>query len=195
MVCAAGRGDAQSSLLPHQITPSLDRNSSLFDISGPTPYSNALWWHTLDVSQNATHFTYDVKFYLEDPAAPEALEFDTNQTFGNVRYTWGTECSYKNTGMWDIWDPKNETWVTTNVPCKQVSPNGWHHLVWQFEKIEGGVHYIGVTLDGQYTPVDIRFGAQQNWPGQENDVAFQMDGNFQQKPYKVWLDQLSLTTW
>jgi hypothetical protein len=26
-------------------------------------------------------------------------------------------------------------------------------------------------------------------------VALQMDGDFQQSPYKVWLDKVSLTTW
>lgn len=194
-VCAAGRGEAQSSLLPHQITPSMDRDSSVFDISGATPYSNALWWRSLGVPQSATHFTYDVYFYLQNPAAPEALEFDTNQSYGNVRYTWGTECSYRNTGKWDIWDPRNEKWVTTSVPCKQVSANTWHHLVWQFEKVQGGVHYIGVELDGNFTSVDQRFGVQQNWGGNETDVAFQMDGDVQQTPYKVWLDQLNLTAW
>ncbi len=173
----------------------MDRDSSMFSISGSTPYSNALWWRTLDVPQSATHFTYDVFFYLEDPAAPEALEFDANQTYGNVRYTWGTECSYKNTGKWDIWDPPNGRWVPTNVPCPPVAPNTWHHLVWQFEKIQGGVHYIGVELDGKFTAVDQRFWVQQNWGGNETDVAFQMDGDVQQKPYKVWLDQLNLTTW
>lgn len=195
IACAGGRGHAQSSLVPHQITPSLGRDSSQFDISGSDSYSNALWWRTLDVPQSATHFTYDVYFYLEDPAAPEALEFDANQSYGGVRYTWGTQCSYRDTHKWDVWDPENQKWVSTSVPCKQVSAHAWHHLVWQFEKTQGGVRYVGLELDGNFSSVDMRFGVQQNWNAKETNVAFQMDGDIHQKPYKVWLDHLNLTHW
>jgi hypothetical protein len=194
-VCAAGLGVATSSMTPKQMSPSVGGDASVFSLGGSVPYSNALWWRSLDVPTSATHFTYDVYFYLQAPSAPEALEFDANQSYGGVRYTWGTECSYLNTGHWDIWDPKNQKWVTTSVPCKQASANVWHHLVWQFEKLNGQVHYIGVSLDGNFTQVDRLFEPQSNWNASETNVAFQMDGNFRQQSYNVWLDHLNLTTW
>jgi hypothetical protein len=141
------------------------------------------------------HFTYDLFFFLDDPHAPEALEFDVNQSFGGTRYTWGSECSYKNTGKWDIWNPQAFRWVTTSVPCKAVSANAWHHLVWQLERINGQVHYISLSLDGNDFKIDQYFSPQSNWNVEETDVAFQLDGDFQQKPYKVWLDKVNLSTW
>ncbi len=167
----------------------------MFTLGGPTAYSNALWWKDVNVDASETHFSYDLYFYLDDPNAPEALEFDVNQSFGGIRYTWGTECSFQNTGKWDVWDPKNEKWVTTSVPCKVVTANAWHHLTWQFEQSNGQVVYTGMQLDGVSGSVNQTFAAQPNWHSDETNVAFQMDGNFKQKPYKVWLDHVNLTTW
>lgn len=194
-VCAAGLGSAQSTMTPNQSSPSLDGAAALFTLGGNAAYSNALWWRPLTVANTITHFTYDLYFYVDNPNAPEALEFDVNQSFGGVRYTWGTECSFRNTGKWDIWNPSTATWVTTSIPCNPVSANSWHHLVWQFERVNGEVHYIGMQLDNTTANVDKLFPPQQNWHIDETDVAFQMDGDFRQTPYKVWLDRLDLTTW
>ena len=49
-------------------------------------------------------------------------------------------------------------------------------------------------LEPQQSPnnVDTYFTAQPNWTQEEIDVAFQMDGNFEQEPYSVWLDEVNL---
>ena len=193
--CASGMGNATSSKEDNQTSPSRDGSSSEFDIGGPTPYSNALWFRTLTPNNNATHFVYDLWFYIDRAQLPEALEFDVNQSFGGTRWVYGTECSYKDTGKWDVWDGSIHHWVKSNVPCPQVSSTTWHHLVWQFEHVNDKVHYISVTVDGQTFPVDMYLGTESNFAGEGVDVAFQMDGDSQQNPYSVWLDQVTLTEW
>ena len=194
--CASGLGDATSSMAPGQADPSLSGKSAKYTIGGNQPYSNAMWWKSLGRVAPMSHLTYDLYFYVSDASAPEALEFDVNQSYDNVRYTWGTECSYQDTGKWDIWNPSTEAWESTDVPCPQVSSNSWHHLIWQFEKVNGQVHYISVTLDGVVTKVDKYYGPQTNYAvGDDIDIAFQMDGNYRQDPYAVWLDQVSLKGW
>lgn len=192
--CASGMGNADSSMTANQPAPSLSGGSSVFWIAGPTAYSNALWWKELAPDSASTHFNYDLYFYLEDSNAPEALEFDVNQTISGTRYVWGTECSYRNTGYWQIWDSAGNKWFNTDVPCHPVEPKKWHHLVWQFERIANKVHYIGVTLDGNYTFVDKYFDPQQ-YGSSGLSVAFQLDGDYRQTPYKVWLDNVSLISW
>jgi hypothetical protein len=192
--CAGGLGDAISSIEQGVDTPSLSGNSARFTIGGNTGYSNALWWRSLGSGTPVSHFKYDVYFYLREPDKPEALEFDVNQSYNGTRYTWGTECSYKNTGRWDVWDPETLTWQTTAVPCPIVSADTWHHLVWQFERSNEQVHYVSVTLDGETTPVDLYYNPQSSWTrGDDINVAFQMDGDWRQDPYEVWLDELTLT--
>jgi len=182
-------------LTPNQQAPSLSGKSSQFTLGGPTQYSNALWWKSLGPNSTPTHFVYDLYFYMEHPGSPEALEFDINQSMHDVRYTWGTECSYRDTGHWDIWNPETEKWETTSVPCPVVSANTWHHLTWTVERVNGQVHYISVAVDGNVTPVDKYYNPQQQWPGADLNVAFQMDGDYRQDPYTVWLDNVSLSAW
>ena len=193
--CASGLGNATSTLTQDQQTPSLSGQSSLFTLGGPTGYSNALWWKSFGPNSTPTHFVYDVYFYLTAPNLPEALEFDTNQSFNDMRYTWGTECSYRNTGHWDIWNPEAERWETTSVACPVVSANAWHHLTWQVERINGQVHYISVTLDGNVNTVDKYYNPQPHYAGSDVNVAFQMDGDYRQDPYSVWLDNFTLSYW
>jgi len=194
-VCASGLGNATSSMTPNQHTPSLSGHSSVFDLGGPTAYSNALWWKSFGPNSTPTHFVYDLYFYMKDPTAPEALEFDINQSMNGTRYTWGSECSYRNTGFWDIWNDETLSWETTGVHCPVVSPDAWHHLTWQVERANGEVHYISLTLDGNVFTIDKYYHAQQGWNGTDVNVAFQMDGDYRQDAYSVWLDNVSLSAW
>jgi hypothetical protein len=193
--CASGLGNATSAMTPNQADPSVSGKSAHFEIGGPTPYSNALWWKSLPADKNSTHFVYDLYFYMKASWAPEALEFDVNQSMDGKRWVWGTECSYRDSGHWDIWDSEAGKWVTTDVPCPQVSENEWHHLTWTVERVDGKAHYISVELDGKVNTVDKYYNPQQNFQGTGMSVAFQMDGNYRQDPYSVWLDKVSLSAW
>jgi hypothetical protein len=194
-ICAAGLGEATSTMTPDQQDPSLSGHSSKFTLGGETHYSNALWWKQFGMDKKSKHFVYDLYFYLNDAHAPQALEFDINQGMDGVRYTWGTECSYRDSGHWDIWNPEGGEWVTTSVKCPEVEANTWHHLIWTVERVDGKLHYISVELDGKVSEVDKYFNPQRDWPGEILTVAFQMDGNYRQDPYKVWLDNVTLSAW
>lgn len=193
--CASGQGNAASSQTQNQSNPSLSGSSTLFWLGGNTPYSNALWWRGLSNDTSSTHFTYDLYFWIDNPGAAQSLEFDTNQAIGNNRYVWGTQCNFRGSGKWDIWDDQKGTWNPTAIPCPTVSANQWHHLTWQFERIGNQVHYISVSLDGKTSGVNAYRNFQTGHGGNGIDVAFQMDGDYQQSPYKVWLDKVSLTAW
>lgn len=193
--CASGLGNATSSKTDHQSTPARDGDSSKFSLGGSKGYSNALWWKALEPNSTFTHFNYDVWFYIDHPEVSQALEFDVNQSFDGTRYTWGSECNFKNTKKWDVWNPKAGKWVPSSVDCPVFSAATWHHLLWQLERVNNQVHYISLTVDGQVFPVDIFMDAQPNWAGNDIDVAFQLDGDVNQAPYNVWLNEVTLTEW
>jgi len=192
-VCASGLGQATTSQTQNLSTPSLSGASTEYSLGGKTGYSNALWWISLGGGTQLNTFTYDLDFYIDNADATEALEFDVNQSYGGTRFTWGTECSFKNTHFWDVWNPLTEAWVPTTVPCNPVTSNQWHHLTWQFNKVNDEVHYISITLDGVTSPVNMSFPPQPNWNQEDIDIAFQMDGNYNQTPYNVWLDNVTLS--
>ena len=193
-ICAAGIGTAVSAMTQAQSNPSMDGQSAQLSMGGPTGYSNMLYFNPIAGGDNVSHFTYDLYFYVDQPDLPQALEFDINQTFGGNRWVWGSECNFKGSGKWDIWDDING-WIPTSIACNPFPANTWTHLVWNVERVGNQVHYISLTVGDQTFNVDTYFQNQPDWTLEEIDVAFQMDGNYAQQPYNVWLDEVSLTAY
>ncbi len=193
-ICAAGLGTAQSTMTENQSTPAMDGKSAKFSMGGPTPYSNMLYFNPVASGNNVSHFTYDLYFYIDNPDAAQALEFDINQTYGGNRWVWGSECNFNGSGKWDIWDDING-WTPTSIACTPFPANTWIHLVWNVERVGNQVHYISLQVGDQTYNVDTYFQNQPDWTLEEIDVAFQMDGNYEQEPYNVWLDQVTLTAY
>jgi len=198
-ICAAGYGTPQSTMTQNVSNPSMDGKSAQFSMGGPwssctspPAYCNILYFNAVAGGNNVSHFTYDLYFYIDNPNAPQALEFDINQTFGGNRWVWGSECNFNGSGKWDIWDDVNG-WTPTIYDCKPFPASTWIHLVWNVERVGNQVHYISLTVGNQTYNVDTYFDNQADWTLEEIDVAFQMDGNYREEPYNVWLDQVTLT--
>lgn len=192
-ICAAGLGDAVSQMIPNQSAPSLSGSSAKFTMGGPSAYSNMLYYKALGGGRNTTHFVYEMSFYIDNPDVVQALEFDVNQSFDNKRWVFGTECNFRDTHRWDVWDGV-KGWQPTSIPCDPFPANTWIHLVWTFERVGDQVHYISLQINDQVHPLDLYFNREYNWTMEDINVAFQMDGDFQQDPFNVWVDNIKLTT-
>jgi hypothetical protein len=192
---AGGTGPIASfSMVQNQASPSLDGRSVKFSLGGATPYSDALWWKQLGAVNTASNFKYDLYFYLTNPAAAQSLEFDSNQANGSRRWIFGTQCNVRNGGVWDVWGNANGNWLSTGIPCTAPAAFVWHHLTWEFKRTSTQVVFIGFTYDGVTHYVNRTYTAAASGVNELN-VAFQMDGDFRQDPYSVWLDKISLTRW
>ncbi|HET9792534.1 MAG TPA: hypothetical protein VFR08_14645 [Candidatus Angelobacter sp.] len=192
---AGGTGPvATFSMVQNQASPSLDGRSVKFSLGGTTPYSDALWWKQLGAVNTASNFKYDLYFYLTNPAAAQSLEFDSNQANGSRRWIFGTQCNVKNGGVWDVWGNANGNWLSTGIPCTAPTAFVWHHLTWEFKRTSTQVVFIGFTYDGVTHYVNRTYTAAASGVNELN-VAFQMDGDYRQDPYSVWLDKISLTRW
>ena len=181
------------SMVQHQAL-SLSGNSTQFNIWGSTPYADVLWWKQLGGDNNATHFKYDVDFYLTAPQLAQALEFDANQSNGAQKFIFGTQCNIRNGAVWDVWDTADAAWRSTGVPCPAPAANVWHHLTWEFQRSSNQATFVAVTLDGNKHFVNQTYNAKP-MNATEINVAFQMDGDFAQHPYSVWLDNVTLSYW
>jgi hypothetical protein len=197
-VCASGNPNPPDSTMTEgQSSPAMDGKSAKFTMGGPNGYSNELYFNAIAGGDNVSHFTYDLYFYVDNPDAPQALEFDANQTFGGQRWVWGSECNFKgeNPPRWDIWDDEAGLWRETSIPCNPFPANTWVHLVWEFERVGNQVHYINLTVGDQVYSVDTFYNNQPDWTLEEIDVAFQMDLQQPPLPYNVWLDEVNLTAY
>lgn len=194
-VCAAGRGKADAWMAQNQKSPSMSGSAAEFHIGGATPYSNNLWWNQLGGNNGPSHFLYDFWVYTKDPEAPEAIEFDVNQSFGGTRWVFGTECNFKGTGKWDVWDGGAFRWRPSQVSCPTLQANTWTHFTWEFERVGHQVHYVSLTINGSKHPVDMYLPAEEHNGAYEINVAVQLDGNFRQQPYEIYVDNLNLIYW
>src|SRR5262249_43225694 len=116
-VCAGKWGDGPGTSHDMSIginSPSLSGSSAKFWVGG-TPWGAALWWHGLGGQDDMANFRYDLDFFTESLGAAQALEFDMNQNVGGKRYIFGTECDFRNTGTWRVWNSPAAPWVSTGV--------------------------------------------------------------------------------
>jgi hypothetical protein len=192
--CAGRNGTGAT--VPYSMTqnvssPSLDGKSVKFSMGGSTAYANALWWKQLGAKPSASHFTYNIDFYLTNPSAPQALEFDMNQSLNGRKYIFGTECSYRGSKQWDVWD-SSKHWIPTGIACPVLTAYIWHHLTVEVERSGTQTHFIAITLDGVKHYVN-RYQASQTSGSSELNVAFQMDENGSATNYSVWADKISMT--
>src|SRR6201989_3025466 len=59
-------------------SPSLSGSARVFQIASTHAWSDALWWKQLGAVNTAHNIVYDLYFYIKNPAASQALEFDSN---------------------------------------------------------------------------------------------------------------------
>lgn len=188
-------------------SPSMSGESTQYSLSGTTVYADALFNNHLigDFSSqgmpDSSHtlvptyhdFNYDVYFYTTNLAVSQALEFDINQFFDNLGFTWGHECRIAGGNEWDIWDNVDQHWVPTGIPC-YPNNNSWNHLTIQVQRTSNNqLLYQSITLNGVTSTLNQYYnpGSTAGWYGVT--VNYQMDGNYEQSPYSVYLDDLTFT--
>jgi len=188
-------------------SPSMSGNSSEFNVGGSAPYSDALYNNHLigDLSSQGMYdtnhkliptlhnFTYDVYFYGTNLGLSQAVEFDINQFFDNLGFIWGHECRIAGGNEWDVWDNQNARWTPTGIPCYPNS-NAWNHLTIQVQRTSSNeLLYQSITLNGVTNNLNWTFspGSAVGWYGVT--INYQMDGNYKQQPYDVYLDELTFT--
>jgi hypothetical protein len=188
-------------------SPSMDGKSSKFNLGGTTPYADVLWNNHLigdgssqglpDTNHTLVptlhNFTYDTYFYGTNLSLAENLEFDIAQFVDNKGFMFGTQCQIVNGSVWGIWDNVNAKWVSTTVPCKPSS-NSWNHLIIKVQRTsDDQLLYESITLNGVTTTLNKKYPPT-SAPGWWGVVLnFQLDGNYNQSDYSVYLDELNFT--
>lgn len=178
-----------------------------FNLGGTAPYSDALFVNHLigtDSSQgvpdndhkvipNLHNFTYDVNFYGTNLESAQALEFDINQFFDGQGFIWGQQCRIAGGHEWDIWDNVTRQWVPTGIAC-HPNDNSWNHVTIQVQRTSANkLLFQSITLNGNTSTLNQTYdpGTSGGWYG--ITINYQMDGDFKQSPYSIFLDKLTFT--
>ncbi|MFY9743420.1 MAG: Ig domain-containing protein [Candidatus Sulfotelmatobacter sp.] len=189
-------------------SPSMSGSSTEFNLGGTAVYTDALFNNHLigalssqgmpdnnhTLVPTLTTFTYDVYFYGTNLELSQAVEFDVNQFFNSMGFIWGHECRIAGGNEWDIWDNVTAHWVPTGVPCYPVD-NSWNHVTIQVQRTANNqLLYESISLNGVTSTLNQYYDpgtAPSNWYGVT--INYQMDGNYEQSPYSVYLDELTFS--
>ena len=175
-------------------TPSMTGKASEYWIGPKVAYSGALFWKQLGANAKASHFIYDLYFYVKDPNAPQALEFDMNQSVGNRKFIFGTQCDIRDHRDWDVWDTANGRWIKTGIACSAPPAYTWNHLVLEFSRSSSQTTFVSVTLNGKKSYINRTFNTY-GVNASELNTAVQLDGNSTHSAYSVWVDKMQVTAW
>lgn len=186
---------ANFSLTQHIATPSVSGSSAKYSLlAGTKPWGAALWFKTLGAHNNATHFLFDLYYYVDNPAAAQALEFYVTQNANGARYNIGAQCDVAG-HSWRMWDNTGHRWVGSPAICPTPAAKTWNHVIFEFQRQPGGNEiFTAVTLNGKRSLVNL---SMQHTPSSNSglDIAYQSDSNHVGAPYSVWLDKVNLTYW
>lgn len=138
-------------------------------------------------------FTYDLYFWV--PGSVEtswALEFDINQFVDGKSYIWGHECRVAGGHKWDTWSNQGKHWVVSDIDCNPVS-NAWNHLILHVHRTsDNHLVFDSITLNG-YTASANRTDSPTDTSWYGITVNYQIDGNANQDPYTVFLQNVNFT--
>jgi hypothetical protein len=189
-------------------SPSLSGESSEFSLGGTAAFGDTLWNNHLigtDSSQNMPDpnhtlvptlydFTYDVYFYGSNLQDSQAVEFDINQFFNSMGFIFGHECRIAGGNEWDVWNDAGNHWVPTGIPC-YPNNNSWNHATLKVQRTSNNqLTYQSITLNGTTYSLGWTYypgSVSSSWYGVT--INYQMDGNYQQAPYDVYVDELTFT--
>ena len=195
-----------------QVTWKMTQTSTAaqFDIGGTVPYSDVLWSNVV-IGQGSTqglpdsnetlvptlkNFTYDAWFLSNNLPASQVLEFDVSQYLNGKSLIWGHQCRIAGGHEWDVWDNINNQWVGTGVACNPVN-GGCNHVVIQMQRTsDNRLLYQSITLNDVTSVLNQTFSpgsVPSGWYG--ITLHFQMDGDYKQTSYTVFLDKLNFTYW
>lgn len=174
-------------------SPTLSGTSRVFNISSSHPYADALWWKQVGAVNSATNLRYDLDFYVTAPQNAQALEFDTNQANGHMRFIFGSECNIAS-GHWDVWGNTAGNWLSTGIPCARPAAFKWHHLTWEYKRTATTLTYIAVTLDGVKHYVNRTYTGRRSSVNELN-IAIQLDMRSNHAAFGEWIDNAKLTVW
>jgi hypothetical protein len=184
-----------------QTTPSLDGSSTEF-YTGGAAYRDVLHWKNLGTNLGTTKFIYDLWFYIDNPTAVGALEFDYIQVVNGKKYNFSSQCDYYYGSVWDVWDGVNKKWVHTNLPCpNKFTAKTWHHYKLYGELLlsTGQTHYLNMWADGVDSIPNSTYAYQKaestKW---SNHYTVQIQQDLSKTPGSgliEWVDKVTLYAW
>jgi hypothetical protein len=194
-------------------TPSKDGNALRCAITDGQAYSNVHFYRNLSPDSAACRFTLNLCFYFEPKTScnnqgqssiMQALEFSMSKWWKTKRYElalqWQNVSQTNGDGapQWRYWDPHgpvfpvDQRWAPfdPSIPAC-LNAEQWHTLTLKGEIRNDQIHYVEFIIDQQSHLIDKTVAPKiEKGEPDRLAVAIQLDGNLEQSPYDVYIDQV-----
>jgi hypothetical protein len=177
-------------------SPSEDNIATEFSISSNTAFANAYFFQQHGpVTTQINALTYEFDLFIPNGLenAPQAIEFECQQTLNGWVYNFAFQADYAS-NQWRIFDYGLKQWDNSGLPLVRFSPGTWHHLISEFhnDTTGHGVIHDALTIDGVRHVINIRHNAFNSGGGNQFSNAVQLDTNSQVIPYKIFVDRMNI---
>jgi len=197
--CAGPGGNgvyAPNGFVQNVKSPSLDGSSEQFWLAGTHPYTNALFTNHLGGHEGASNFILDFQFWIGNANFAQGIEMDIFYARDGLKNYFLTECDSAGqyAGTWKFNNEQADYWVPTGLPCK-VNSNAWNHVTLEFQRLpNGSSHIVSASMNGNVQYPNITFNAIPD-SSFELTPAIQLDGDYAQHPYSIYIDRMNVTYW
>lgn len=193
---SGGTGSVASYAMTRGVTsPTLDGSSSRFSIGGTVPYTNGYWYLRHQApSRGLTYLAYDFYVYVPSGSqnAPQAIEFECQQTVNAWVYNFAWQADYAN-NSWRIFNYVTRKWESSGLALQRFAPGTWHHIMAEYHTNTSThtVYHDALTIDGVRHVINKVHSAKYtgNWTNQFTN-AFQLDMNGSATDYHVYVDEM-----
>jgi hypothetical protein len=193
-VWASGNHKVDFAFTQKVASPSMDGNSTQFQIKSGMPYSSVLWHETLGKNTTSKSFTMDYYVWIDNPQAPQTLEVAVLQNHGKSWYKLSTQCNFAR-GTWRFWSGTGG-WNATSAPCPRLKAQSWNHIVMNFDIVNGKSHFISESINGSKHYVNAFAPPVAKSTNSDTlGVHFQMDGNKTEAPFSMWVERMNLSVY
>ncbi len=175
--------------------PSLSGDSTDFYVNGGPAYTGGYYFIEQPIIPNpVTYLQYDFDLFVPGQYvdAPQALEFECQQTVNGFTYNFAWQADYAS-NTWRVFNYTTKVWEPTAINLNRFSPDRWHHITALYHAAGTQVVHDALIVDGQRHDANITHEATQTGTGNEFTAAFQVDLNASSTPYHVFVDNMKVT--
>lgn len=177
--------------------PSIDGTALRIGLDSGQPYTGLHAYRNLPFS-DATSFVLSLSFLFTNLDSIQALEFTTSKWSGNQRWEWALQWEHVGDGTsqqgnppaWRLWS--GTSWLDIGV-SQQLGAGTWHTLQISGNISSGQVHYNSFQCDDTTIYLSQVFNPVVS-SGEKLAAAAQLDGNYNEDPYQVYVDRMNLLT-
>ena len=177
--------------------PSEDNAATQFSLAATVPFTNGFFYqqHGAVKSQlNALTYEFDLYIPAGMENAPQAIEFQCQQTFDGYVYNFAWQADYAS-NQWRTFDYALTQWQSTGIALQRFAPGTWHHIVAEYHNDTTNhiTFHDALTVDGVRMPVNITHNAPLTGGSSQFSNAVQLDSNSVPAAYSVYVDKMKIT--